>query len=185
MTSTVIEGAKTVTSIEQDKSGGTIEICDDEFDLWLAAQMHDAAVEYLHGQERALAATEARATSILAWTTAGGAALSLKILASGPAPALVGALVPVYIAVICCVATLWPANWYHAGWPPKVIHGWGLTSKAAVRGHSLTAHQNAILENGRRMKRAANMLRLAWLFAASAPIAAILAKVVSRAVSGA
>jgi hypothetical protein len=160
----------------------TIEVGADggDFRLYKAKAIREAGETYLLGQERSYAATEARATNLLGWATAGVVALASRMLVAGFDGPLFVAMVFLFFSAICSCSVLWPGKWHPAGFPPGELRGWREETELEFQEHLASAYAGAIQINRTTAQRACRKMRAAWVLAFSATPAAALMYLVSH-----
>lgn len=90
-----------------------------EFRLWLATEARRQGEIRLAAQASAVAALEARATSILQWSVGIAVALTAVILGASAPKQLIpcaATLALLGLSALMCVTALWPKNWHPGGY---------------------------------------------------------------------
>lgn len=144
-----------------------------DFRLWLATESRRQAELRLASQAATLSAVEARATSLLSWSS--GAALAMvAVISQGRlvAPALMVAAA-MLSAAICCIVALWPRPWCAPGYDFDQLQAPNFSSELEIAEWTAAGYATGIQANLARLLEFNRIMRTAWQFFALAPAAGL------------
>lgn len=132
----------------------------------------------LAAQATALAAIEARAGALIAWSmagvVAGGAGLFLPTVPPAAAFASAGLAASLVAAAVAGVLALLPGDWGVAGHKPKDVMGEWVTDEEDLFDWLAEGYNDTIAANAARLERASRALRWALRFLIVSPGIALL-----------
>lgn len=132
----------------------------------------------LAAQDRSFAGMQARASAILGWSAAGMVALGAWSTQGHNDAWLFPAAAALFLSASCCVAGLWPRNWYSAGYTFSQLaegHDTELQSLEAIA----MGYETDCTLNRRALRQFARYLRAAWLILLAAGPIALLPSIVT------